>query len=139
MAVFVPFIAQWSGNGIITFYLSLVLDAIGITDSFHQTLINGILQIFNLFAAVFGAMLVDRLGRRTLWMWSLIGMLISYILFTACSAVNHTTGSRVSGILVMVFIVIYFFHYDIAVTPFTYSRLTIICPIPDSLFQMLTG
>ncbi|KAH8879513.1 general substrate transporter [Thozetella sp. PMI_491] len=126
--VLVPFISQWAGNGLITYYLSLVLDTVGITSSFTQTLINGILQIFNAFAAVFGSMLVDRLGRRTLWLWSAAGMLISYVAWTVCSAVNFETGNSTAGIMVIVFIFIYFFHYDIAVTPFTWSYPAEILP-----------
>ncbi|KAL1895701.1 hypothetical protein Sste5346_005173 [Sporothrix stenoceras] len=119
--VLVPFISQWAGNGLITYYLSLVLDTVGIKDSFSQTLINGILQIFNACAALLGSLLVDRLGRRTLWLWSAVGMLMSYVAWTICSAINYNTGNSASGILVIVFIFVYFFHYDIAVTPFTWS------------------
>lgn len=38
--------AQWNGIGVVSYYLTLVLDSVGITDSFDQTLINGCLQIF---------------------------------------------------------------------------------------------
>lgn len=91
--------------------LSIVLQ---VTKSFDQTLINGLLQIFNFAAAVSAAFLVDRLGRRTLFTWSGIGMLISYIVWTACSAVNNETGSKPAGIVVIVCLFTFFFHYDIA-------------------------
>ena len=38
--------AQWNGIGVVSYYLTLVLDTVGVTDSFDQTLINGLLQIF---------------------------------------------------------------------------------------------
>jgi uncharacterized membrane protein len=57
----------------------LVLDTIGITDPDTQTLINGLLQIFNFIAAASAAFLVDRLGRRTLFLWSGFGMLASFM------------------------------------------------------------
>lgn len=59
------------------------------------------------------AFLVDRLGRRTLFTWSGIGMLISYIVWTACSAVNDQTGNTSAGIVVIVCLFTFFFHYDI--------------------------
>ena len=59
------------------------------------------------------AFLVDRLGRRTLFTWSGIGMLVSYIVWTACSAVNAQTGSASAGIVVIVCLFTFFFHYDI--------------------------
>jgi hypothetical protein len=59
--------SQWVGNGVFTYYLSLVLDAIGVTNAADQSLINGGLQIFNFAISVFvGALMVDRLGRRVL-------------------------------------------------------------------------
>ncbi|KAI6082026.1 hexose transporter [Hypoxylon rubiginosum] len=117
IAVCVGAFAQWNGIGVVSYYLTLVLKTIGITDTFTQTLINGLLQIFNFGAALSAAILVDRLGRRTLFLWSGIGMLISYIVWTACSAVNSETGSKSAGIVVVVCLFTFFFHYDIACTP----------------------
>lgn len=123
IAAFTVFISQWSGNGIITYYLSLVLDSVGITSSFTQTLINGILQIFNFCVAILGALLVDRVGRRKLWLFSCAGMLVTYIVFTASSAAFDSSQSHAVGVTVIVFIFLYFFHYDIAVSPLTFGKL----------------
>lgn len=120
--------AQWNGIGIVSYYLTLVLDSIGITDTFDQTLINGLLQIFNFGAALSAAFLVDRLGRRTLFLWSGVGMLVSYIVWTACSAVNANTGNKSAGIVVVVCLFIYYFHYDIAWTPLLFGYPTEIFP-----------
>ncbi|KAG6819636.1 hypothetical protein H0H93_009988 [Arthromyces matolae] len=42
------FFSQWSGNGLVSYYLNKVFDGIGITNPTTQLLINGILQIWNL-------------------------------------------------------------------------------------------
>jgi MFS family permease len=128
IAVCLGAFAQWNGIGVVSYYLTLVLDTVGITDSFNQTLINGLLQIFNFAAAFSAAILVDRLGRRTLFLWSGIGMLISYIIWTACSALNSQTGSKPAGIVVVVCLFTFFFHYDIAYTPLLMSYPTEIFP-----------
>ena len=117
LAAFIGFAAQFNGIGVVSYYLTLVLDTVGITDTFDQTLINGLLQIFNFAAALSAAFLVDRLGRRALFLWSSVGMLVSYIVWTACSAVNSDTGSKPAGIVVVVCLFTFFFHYDIAWTP----------------------
>ena len=52
------------------------LAGIGITQANTKSAINGGLQIWNLLAAVTGAFLIDRLGRRTLFIISNVGMLI---------------------------------------------------------------
>lgn len=66
-----------------------------------------LLQIFNFWAAVSAAFLVDVLGRRTLFTWSGVGMLISFVIWTACSAVFDMDGNKGAGIAVVVFIFIY--------------------------------
>jgi Sugar (and other) transporter len=45
IAVSLGAFAQWNGIGVVSYYLTLVLDTIGITDPFTQTLINGLLQV----------------------------------------------------------------------------------------------
>lgn len=43
--------SQWSGNGLVSYYISGVLDGIGITDSSTQLVINGCLNIWNCIVA----------------------------------------------------------------------------------------
>lgn len=124
LAVCVGGFAQWNGIGVISYYLNLVLDSIGIKDPFMQTLINGLLQIFNFAAAVSAALLVDRLGRRTLFLWSGVGMLVSYIVWTTCSAVNNEENNKAAGYVVVVCLFVFYFHYDIAYTPLLMSYPT---------------
>jgi MFS family permease len=128
IAFLVGFMAQWNGIALVSYYLTLVLNTVGIEDTFQQTLINGLLQVFNFIAAVGAAFLVDRLGRRTLFLWAAGGMLISYIVWTACSAVVNETGSRPAGIVVVVCIFVFYFHYDISYTPLLFGYPTEILP-----------
>ncbi|KAL2838639.1 general substrate transporter [Aspergillus pseudoustus] len=128
IAICVGGFAQWNGVSVVSYFLSLVLNSVGITSAYTQTLINGFLQVFNFIAALMAAFLVDRLGRRTLFLWSSMGMLISFIIWTACSAVNSETGSRPAGIVVIVCVFIVFFHYDIAWTPLLLGYPTEIFP-----------
>lgn len=60
------FFSQWSGNGLVSYYLNKVFDTIGITDPTTQLGINGGLQIFNLIVAISASLLVERVGRRPL-------------------------------------------------------------------------
>lgn len=81
------FFSQWSGNGLVSYYLTLILSSIGITSANMQTLINLILQIYNYFWAIVGALLIDRTGRRFLWLTSTGGMCICFVCWTICSAI----------------------------------------------------
>jgi MFS family permease len=90
--------AQWSGNGVVSYYLSIILKSVGITSVDDQTLISACLQIWNLIWAVTAAMLVDRLGRRMLFMTSVSHLLLRYgsatNLFRPSSCWFHTLSSQ---------------------------------------------
>ncbi|GKT89005.1 lactose permease [Colletotrichum tofieldiae] len=113
IAVILGFFSQWNGVAV-----TLVLNTIGITEVKDQTLINGLLQIFNWVISTFlGALMVDRLGRRLLFLMSTAGMLASYIAWTGLT--SHFVASRdeATGRAVVAFIFIFYFFYDIAWTP----------------------
>ncbi|KAL3474430.1 general substrate transporter [Aspergillus californicus] len=128
IAVCIGAFAQWNGVAVVSYYLTLVLDTVGITDTDTQTLINGLLQVFNFIAALSAAMFVDRLGRRTLFLWSAVGMLISFIIWTTCSAIFDSSQASALGRTVIAFVFIFYFHYDIAYTPLLMGYPTEIFP-----------
>ncbi|KAH7369507.1 general substrate transporter [Rhexocercosporidium sp. MPI-PUGE-AT-0058] len=129
ISALVAIAAQWSGNTVVSYYLTLVLDGVGITNPTHQSLINGGLQIFNLLATVGGgAMMVDILGRRLLFQISAIGMTVSYVIWTILNAQFDATGSAGYGFAVIPMLFIFYFHYDIALTPLLYSYPTELFP-----------
>ena len=110
--VAIAFFSQWSGNGLVSYYLNKVFDAIGITDPTTQLLINGILQIWNLGVAVLAASLVERVGRRFLFLSSCFGMLIFFTLQTACAGHFAQTGSAGAAHAVIAFIFLYYASYE---------------------------
>lgn len=75
----VGFFSQWSGNGLTSYYLSIVLDSIGYTSSETQSLINGLLQIWGLVTSAFFALLVNKFGRRTLFLTSTGAVFITFV------------------------------------------------------------
>ncbi|KAH8631148.1 hypothetical protein IG631_12830 [Alternaria alternata] len=85
--------SQWCGNGVVSYYLAIVLRTVGITSVTHQTLIAGLLQVWNLLFSVGAALSVDRLGRRPLFLASAGVMLVAYILVTSLSGAFAESGS----------------------------------------------
>ena len=106
--------SQWCGNGVVSYYLAMVLKTVDITDVTDQTLIAGLLQVWNLLFAIGAALSVDRLGRRLLFLASASVMLVAYILVTALSGAFAELGSPATGIAVIPFLFIFFAGYDIA-------------------------
>ncbi|PYH29227.1 sugar transporter [Aspergillus neoniger CBS 115656] len=113
--------AQWTGNGVISYYLSLILDSIGITTVRDQTLISACLQMWDLIFAILGAFLIDNFGRRPLFLSSAGIMFVSYVLVTALSGSFQSTNNSATGAAVIPFLFIYFSGYCIALTPFLTS------------------
>ncbi|OCK87700.1 uncharacterized protein K441DRAFT_670322 [Cenococcum geophilum 1.58] len=108
--------AQWNGVGLFSYYLSPILKSVGVTNVTHITLINGCLQIWILFFAVCAALVVDKVGRRTLFLTSSIGMLCSYIVVTELSGSFAVTKHGGVGIAVILFSYAFYAFYDIAFT-----------------------
>ncbi|MCJ1400695.1 hypothetical protein MMC11_003903 [Xylographa trunciseda] len=108
------FFSQWSGNGLVSYYINIVLKQIGITDSTTQQLINGILQIINFIVALTMCFFVDKIGRRKLFLTSTAGMLGAFIVWTICSAVQQNTGNTHAATAVVVMIFLYYVFYNLA-------------------------
>lgn len=75
--------------------------------------------------AIAGALAVDRLGRRFLWLASTGAMLVCYILITGLSAGYDNTGSAAMGIAVIAFLFLISGAYDIAYTGLTISYVAL--------------
>lgn len=77
--------------------VSFCRNGIGIRTQGQKTLLNGILQVYNYATAIFGALMVERLGRRFLFLTSGIGMCLSYACWTICSARYANTAGPLNG------------------------------------------
>ncbi|EGO26001.1 hypothetical protein SERLADRAFT_355924 [Serpula lacrymans var. lacrymans S7.9] len=100
--------SQWSGNGLVSYYLNKVFTDIGITDPTTQLLINGLLNIFNFIVAIGAGFCCDRAGRRPLFLASCIGMIVFWTCQTICFSIDQQTGSLVAGHAVIVFIFLFY-------------------------------
>jgi uncharacterized membrane protein len=105
--------SQLSGNGLISYYLSKILNLLGYTDPFFQNKINGIYATTNWFEAMFAAFMVDRLGRRPMFLTSNSGMVITFGLWIAFTAMNIKTGKGSWGIGAIVMIFLHTLVYNI--------------------------
>ncbi|KKY28048.1 putative sugar transporter [Diplodia seriata] len=120
--------AQWNGVGNVSYYLPTVLSTAGVTAPRDQTLLNGCIQAWNLVCAAFAAcVLVDRAGRRPLFLWSCAGMLACYVAIAALTGAYDASGggggggggggSRAVGTAVIPMLFLYYAAYDAAWTP----------------------
>ena len=82
----IGFFSQWSGNGLISYYLKYVMDNVGLTDPQTQLGINGGMKTLALCENFAFAFLVDKLGRRPIYLISTIGTFVMFNIFTIISA-----------------------------------------------------
>ncbi|KAJ5951295.1 uncharacterized protein N7479_009708 [Penicillium vulpinum] len=119
----VGFFSQWSGNGLISYYLTLILNSIGYTSESTQTLINALLTLWSMIWSLVFAAVMNRFGRRTLFLISTAGILAVYIVWTALEATyekrtaldGNGGDGYAKGVLAMIFL--YNFFYSVGWTP----------------------
>lgn len=101
-----------SGNGLISYYLSLILNSIGYTSQDTQTLINALMTLWGMIWGLIASFFVNRFRRRTMFLASTLGALACYVTWTALQATyeqqTDLTGSGspglAKGVLAMIFL-----------------------------------
>ncbi|KAI5306314.1 hypothetical protein KEM56_001444 [Ascosphaera pollenicola] len=95
---------QWSGNGLVSYYLGSMLKSAGITKTLDTTLITATSNMFSFAASIAFAFLP---GRRPLLLWSLALMWVIFAVITACSGVFAETGNLHAGYVTVAMIYLY--------------------------------
>jgi sugar porter (SP) family MFS transporter len=105
--------AQWSGNGLVSYYLTTILKNVGITSPQAQLGYNGGLTTFSLITNIYFSFFVDKWGRRPIQLIASAGMLVAFTIWTIIAAryaISPETGEG-KGVLAMIFL--YYFWYNL--------------------------
>jgi sugar porter (SP) family MFS transporter len=108
------FFSQWSGNGLVSYYMSDVLQGAGVTSAKLRLEINGILNIVNFLTALTMCFFIDKFGRRPLFLFATGGMCASFVIWTIFAAEFKKTGIHTLGYLEVAFIFLYYVFYNCA-------------------------
>lgn len=113
----IGFISQWSGNGLISYYLPKVLDLIGVVGTTPQLRLNMYLQIVNVLSAVGIGFFVDYFGRVPLFRTSIVAMTGCFVAMTIglarYMAAENTGGNTNAANAFIVFMFFYYIAYNI--------------------------
>ncbi|EPE05564.1 hexose transporter [Ophiostoma piceae UAMH 11346] len=113
---------NWSGNGIVSYYLSKVLTVVGVTEQGDQTKINGILQVVSFVTCLVASWVATWSRRRTQFMVSIATMFFSFLAVTiANSVVAKDENNRHASVSVIVFVFLFMCGYNWAFNPLAYA------------------
>lgn len=121
--------AQLAGNGVVQYFLVPVLRQVGITKPAQTAGINSGLSVWNWLCAIIGALLVERVGRRTLVLFSFAGMLICFTIVTGLSGGYASTKNPSLGLSIVPFIFLFMGFYSSALTPVPLLYIPEITPL----------
>jgi len=106
--------SQWSGNAIISNYAGVLYTQAGVTDSNSQFGLSGGQTILSLIVSVTMAMLVDKFGRRPMFLLATGGMFVVFVFWTLCAGLYEQHGAPGSNYAMIFFIWLFGVFYAIA-------------------------
>ncbi|KAJ2906052.1 general substrate transporter [Zalerion maritima] len=108
------FFSQWSGNAIISNYISKLYDSAGITGETKKLGLSGGQTGLALVVSVTMAMLVDKFGRRPLFLIATGGMCGTFVIWTLTAGLYEDHGSPGANYAMVVFVWIFGIFYSVA-------------------------
>ncbi|KAH6982523.1 general substrate transporter, partial [Ilyonectria destructans] len=128
VAICVGFFTQWSGNGLISYYLAKILALVGITARSTQNQLNVGINCWNLVTALCSSWMAGWVLRRRQLMTAYIGMTTLFACYTACSGVYAEDGSNKSAAIAVVALIFLFNACYNLMQPFQYLYIGEIFP-----------
>lgn len=109
-------ISQYSGNALFSNYINLVYEGAGIKDQNQKMALSGGERVLYLAISVYAATLIDKVGRRPLFLYATTGMVISFVCWTITSAVyeNSNETNKSAGYAQIPFVWIFGCCYSLA-------------------------
>jgi sugar porter (SP) family MFS transporter len=108
---------QYSGNALVSYYFPVIVAQAGISNPHTQLLLNALNTVVSWIAAIVGAQLLDRVGRRPFLLSGVMGMAICLAIVTGCtrlSIVDHNLAASNTGIF---FIYLFSIIFSLCLVP----------------------
>ncbi|KAF8556792.1 MFS general substrate transporter [Imleria badia] len=122
IASFLGLSVQWSGIGLITQFLSQILDSIGIHDNQTKNVINLTRSSWSLVSGTFIALIAPRYPRRWTFLAGAVSIYVVFTAWTIASAEYSSTHNRVSAQVVLALIFLYSPAYHLAFNALIFSE-----------------
>lgn len=68
--------SQFIGGSVITYYMPVILETVGITNASEQLLLSSVNIIFGFFSGMPGSFSVEKFGCRRLFLWGKLSSIV---------------------------------------------------------------
>ncbi|KAF8138799.1 hypothetical protein EV363DRAFT_546807 [Boletus edulis] len=121
VAAFLGLFTQWSGMGLISYFLTPILDTIGIHDNKTKNVINLTRYSWSLVNGSFIALIVPRYPRRKTFLACTISLFVVFTAWTIASAEYSFTHNKITAQVVLALIFLYSPAYNIGFNAMIYT------------------
>ena len=113
------FLASFTGNAVVSYFLPVMLKEAGITSPNEQLLVNALNTVCSAFCAVIGCLCVDKAGRRKLLLGGTAGLCVCLCIVTALTKTyaNTSNGTGPPAKATIAFIILFGCAYSAGWTP----------------------
>lgn len=108
---------QYSGNALVSYYFPVIVEQTGITNPHTQLLLNALNPVVSWFAAIAGAVLLDRVGRRPFLLGGVLGMAICLTIVTGCTKLSVEQQNKAAGNTGIFFIYLFSVIFSLGLVP----------------------
>lgn len=108
---------QYSGNALVSYYFPVIVEQTGITNAHTQLLMNALNPVVSWIAAILGAILLDKVGRRPFLLSGVLGMSICLAIVTGCTKLSVDDANKAAGTAGIFFIYLFSVIFSLCLVP----------------------
>lgn len=108
---------QYSGNALVSYYFPVIVEQTGITNHHTRLLMNALNPVVSWFAAILGAILLDRVGRRPFLLGGVLGMAACLTIVTGCTKLSVDNANKAAGNAGIFFIYLFSVIFSLCLVP----------------------
>lgn len=123
--------SQSSGNLLVSNYLTQILIATGLTTSYQQTLINGMVTLWQYIVSIFVTLIIDKFRRRFFFLTGSGGVVVVFVVWTIAAQRYVEHQSLIAGHVVLACIFLFQAFYT-----FAWTNLVVTYPLEVVTLQM---